>query len=225
MFAGFLEHTDDADRAVREGARGHRRVGQHAVHLHRRRQRHERRGRLRRHVQRDDLFQRRDREGGGPHPVDRQVGRPGDLPAHVRRLGGGVRHALHVDQAGGVRLRRHAQRHGHPLAEGHPGAGRPAHSVLARHRHRPDDPGGRRPAGAQERQRHGADAHRGHQPALRLQRREGAGAAHDAVLRDVRQSRDLPRRLVCPNHPPCAVADEQPAAADDRRLGTLRREE
>ena len=57
------------DRPVREGARGHRRDGQHAVHLHRRRQRHQRRGRLRRHVQRDDLLQRRDREGRGPHPA------------------------------------------------------------------------------------------------------------------------------------------------------------
>ncbi len=110
------------DRPVREGARGHRRDGQHAVHLHRRRQRHQRRGRLRRHVQRDDLLQRRGREGRGPHPADRQVGRSGNLPAHGRRLGGGLRHALHVDQAGGVRLRRHPQRHGHSLAEGHQGA-------------------------------------------------------------------------------------------------------
>ena len=179
------------DRPLREGARGHRRDGQHAVHLHRRRQRHQRRGRLRRHVQRDDLLQRRDREGRGPHPVDRQVGRSGNLPAHGRRLGGGVRHALHVDQAGGVRLRRHPQRHGHPLAEGHQGEGRPAQPVLARHRHRPDDPRGGRLAGAQERQRHGADADRGHEPGLHLQRCEGAGAAQDAVLRDVRQSRDL----------------------------------
>ena len=53
----------------------------------------------------------------------------------------------------------------------------------------PDDPRGRRLAGAQERQRHGADADRGHEPGLRLQRCEGAGAAQDAVLRDVRQSR------------------------------------
>ena len=31
-------------------------------------------------------------------------------------MGGGLRYALLVDQAGGVRLRRHSQRHGHPLA-------------------------------------------------------------------------------------------------------------
>ena len=196
------------DRALQEGARGHRRARQHAVHLHRRRQRHQRRGRLRRHVQRDDLLQRRGREGGGPHPADRQVGRSGNLPAHGGRLGGRLRRALQVDQAGGLRLRRHPQRHGHSLAEGHQREGRPAHPVLARHRHRPDDPGGRRPAAAEDRQRHAADADRRHQPRLRLQQRDGAGAAHDAVLRDVRQSRDLSRRLVCPNHPPRAMADD-----------------
>ncbi len=158
-------------------------------------------------------------------PLDRPVGRPDDLPAHVGGLGGGLRHALLVDQAGGVRLRRHPQRHGHPLAEGHQGKGRPAQPVLARHRRRPHDPGGRRPAAAQERQRHGADAHRGHQHALRLQRREGGGSPQDPVLRDVRQSRHLPRGLVRPDHPPRALADEQPAAADVRCLGPLRRAE
>ena len=45
------------------------------------------------------------------------------------------------------------------------------------------------------RQRHGADAHRGRQHGLHLRRREGEGPAQDAVLRDVRQPRDLPRRL------------------------------
>ncbi len=71
----------------------------------------------------------------------------------------------------------------------------------------------------------GADADRRHQHALRLQRCEGAGAAQDAVLRDVRQSRDLQRRLARPDHSPRAVADQRPAAADHRRLGSLRREE
>ena len=43
---------------------------------------------------------------------------------------------VHVDQAGGVGLRRHAQRHGHSLAAGHQGDGRPAQPVLPRHRYR-----------------------------------------------------------------------------------------
>ena len=66
---------------------------------------------------------------------------------------------------------------GHPLAEGHQGQGRPAQPVLARHRHRPDDPRGRRPAAAQDRQRHAADADRGHQhastPSTTRRRRSG----------------------------------------------------
>ena len=143
VFAGFLEQTDHEIGRFVTGAAGYRRIRQHPLHLHRRRQRHQCRGRLRRHVQRDDLFQRRGRKGRGPDPADRQVGWSGNLPAHGRWLGGCLRHALHVDQAGGVRLRRHAQRHGHSLAEGHQGEWWPAQSVLARHRHRADDPRGR----------------------------------------------------------------------------------
>ena len=157
--------------------------------------------------------------------ADRQVGRSGNLPAHGGRLGRGVRYAVLLDQAGGVRLRRHSQRRGHPVAARDQGQGRPAHAVLARHRHRADDPRGRRSAGTQERQRHGADADRRHEHGLRLQRRQGGGAAQDAVLRDVRQPRDLQRRLVRAHHPPRAVADERAAAVDVRRLGTLRRQE
>ena len=39
----------------------------------------------------------------------RQVGRARDLPAHGGGLGRGRQHAVHVDQAGGRQLRRHAQ--------------------------------------------------------------------------------------------------------------------
>ena len=68
------------------------------------------------------------RAGAGPAEGDRQVGRARDLPAHGRGLGGGVRHAFRVDQAGRVELRRHAQRHGGPLAEGHQGEERDPHA-------------------------------------------------------------------------------------------------
>ena len=49
---------------------------------------------------------------------------------------------------------------------------------------------------AEERQRRAADPDAGHQPRLLLRRRQGEGAPHHAVLRDRRQPRDLPRRLV-----------------------------
>ncbi len=223
VFAGFLEQTDHEVGRLVDSTGGHRRAGQHPVHLHRRRQRHQRRGRLRRHVQRDDLLQRRDREGGRSHTVDRQVGRPGDLPAHGCRLGGCVRRTVLVDQAGGFGLRRHPQRRGHSLAEGNRGERWSSQPVLARHRCGAHHPGGGRPAGAQDRQRNAADSHRGGQHALHLQQRGGNGSAHHPVLRDVRQPRDLSRWLARPNPPPGAVADRPAEAVGFRHLGPLQR--
>ncbi len=101
---------------------------------------------------------RRDRPG---HPQAlRRARRPDDVQPLRRRLGGRRRHAVHLDEAGGVELRRHPQRHGDSLAEGDRGKGRGALAVAPRHRHRADDPRGRGPAGAEERQRHAADADR-----------------------------------------------------------------
>ncbi len=69
------------------------------------------------------------------------------------------------------------------------------------------------------------DTDRRHQPDLCLQRRERAGAAHDAVLRDVRQSRHLQQRQVRSHHPPRALADAEPAAAGNRQVGSVQRQE
>ena len=214
------------DRAVPAVTGRHRRARQHRVHLHRRRQRHQRRGRLCRHVQRDDLLQRRGREGGGSDPAHRQVGRSGNVPAHGRRLGRGVRYAVLLDQAGGVRLRRHAQRHGDPLAAGHQGARRPAQPVLARHRHRADDPRSGRPARAEERQRH-ACRRRSRAPVCSTRsttqpRRSGTRRSTSrcsAIARSTTRAGSRARSIARP------WQTTQPAAADDRRLGTLRREE
>ena len=145
------------DRPADPGHRGDRPARQHAGLLHRRRQRRERRRRHERALQRDDLLQRRERDRPGHPQALRRAWRPGDLSALRRRLGGRGRHALHVDEAGRLQLRRHAQRHGDPLAEGHHGEGRDALAVAPCHRHRADDPGGGRPARAEERERHAAD--------------------------------------------------------------------
>ncbi len=159
-------------------------------------------------------------------PLIDKWGRSGNLPAHGGRLGRGLRHALLVDQAGGVRLRRHAQRRGHPA--GRKGI-KDKGGLRTQFSHVIDiAPTILEAAGLPEPKSvngDGADADRRHEHGLRLQRRQGAGAAHDAVLRDVRQPRDLQRRLVRAHHPPRAVADERTAAADVRRLGALRREE
>ena len=89
-----------------------------------------------------------------------ELGGPTTYPHYAAGLGGRGRHAVHVDQAGCLQLRRHAQRHGRPLAEGHQGEGRGALAVAPCHRHRADGPRSGGPARAEERQRHGADADR-----------------------------------------------------------------
>ena len=75
-----------------------------------------------------------------------------------------------VDQAGGVALGWHPQRHGRPLAGRDHREGWPAHAVHARDRRRPHDPRGRRAAGADDGQRRSAVADGGHEHALRVQR-------------------------------------------------------
>ena len=88
------------------------------------------------------------------------LGGPNSYPPLRRRLGRGRRYAVHLDEAGRRQLRRHPQRHGRPLAQGHQGQGRGALAVASRHRHRADDPRSGRPARAEVGQRHAADAHR-----------------------------------------------------------------
>ncbi len=73
---------------------------------------------------------------------------------------------------------------------------RPAHPVHALHRRRPDDPRGRRHPRAHGRGRHRAGADGRHQLRLHVRRPRRRGAAHRAVLRDVRQPGHLQGRLV-----------------------------
>ena len=63
--------------------------------------------------------------------------------------------------------------------------------VLPRDRRRPNDSGGRRPAGTGLRQRGAAVTDRGHQHGLHLRGTRRPGAARPAVLRDGRQPRHL----------------------------------
>ena len=188
-FAGFAEHTDHEVGRLVGPARGDRRARQHALLLHRRRQRLERRGRARGHLQRDDGAQRHRRQGrpdDGPH---RGLGRPDHVPALRDRLGLGGQHAVPVDQAGGEPLRRHAQRHGPALAQGHQGEGRDPQPVPPRDRRRADGARGRRHARAEDGERRGAAPDGRRVDALHGRRREGGGPAQDPVLRDVRQPR------------------------------------
>ena len=202
------------DRAVPAGAGGHRRARQHRVHLHRRRQRHQRRGRLRRHVQRDDLLQRRRREGrgsrsrsidkwGGPETFPHMAAgwavafdTPFSWTKQVASDFGGTRNGMvihwpqGIKEQGGLRSQfSHVIDIAPTILEA---AGLPEPKSVNGTVQTPIE---------------------GTSLRLRLQRRRGAGAAHDAVLRDVRQPRDLQR----------AAGSRGPSIARRGRRPTCRR--
>ena len=223
-FAGFAEHTDHEVGRLVDAARKDRRARQHALLLHRRRQRLERRGRPGRHLQRDDGPQRHRRQSRPDDGSHRRLGRPHHLPALRHRLGLGRQHAVPVDQAGRQPLRRHAQRHGHPLAQGHQSQGRSPHPVPPRHRRRADRARSGQDPAAQDGQRHRAAPDGRRVDALLDRRRQGQGSPHHAVLRDVRQPRHLPRRLGRLHAPFDPLADGAAIPPlEGRRLGALQR--
>ena len=77
--------------------------------------------------------------------------------------------------------------------------------------------------GAEDGQRRRADADGGRQHGLHLRRREGRGPAQDAVLRDLRQPRHLPRRLGGRHRAQGALGSAAAAQARRRRVGALQR--
>ncbi len=210
-------------RAARRAARGVGRARQHAVLLHRRRQRRERRGRARGRLQRDDGVERHRRHlrpDGGPR---RRLGQPDHVPALRDRLGLGDQFAVPVDQAGGKPLRRHAQRHGPAVAQGHQGQGRDPQPVPSRDRRRADGARSGRHSRAEDGQRRRAASDGRRFDAVHRGRREGGGHAQDPVLRDVRQPRDLPRGLGRGDAALDSLADGQEPPAPGRRVGALQR--
>ena len=84
----------------------------------------------------------------GPAEILRRLGRADDPAAHVGGLVLGLRHAVQVDQADRLALRRHPAGHGDVLARPHHRPGRRPQPVPPRHRHRADDPRGHRHRGA-----------------------------------------------------------------------------
>ena len=88
-----------------------------------------------------------------PDRAARQVRRARGLQPLRRGLGARHGHALPVDQAGGLALRRHPQRHHRALAQGHQGQGRNPQPVPSCDRRRADHPGSGGPAPAGLRQR------------------------------------------------------------------------
>ena len=211
------------DRPRGECDRGHGRARQHDDPVPGGRQRRQRRRRHVRHVQRDDLLQRRAGDGARHASRTSTSGEPGHLPAHGGGLGRGRQHAVHVDEAGRGQLRRHAQPAGRHLAQPDQGQGRDSQPVPPRDRHRADRARGGRSPGAKDGQRHRPDAHRRRQLPVHVRRRQGCGPAQDAVLRDLRQPRHLPRRMGGRDHPQGSVGSQAEARAGRRRVGALQR--
>ena len=123
------------------------------------------------------------------------VGRSHHVPALRHRLGLGGQHAVPVDQAGRQPLRRHAQRHGAALAQGHQSQGRGPQPVPPRHRRGADRARSGEDPAAQDGQRRRAAPDGRRVDALLDRRRQGRRSPHHAVLRDVRQPRHLSRGL------------------------------
>ncbi len=108
--------------------------------------------------QTDRLQRHSDTPGSRADAALRRLGLGQDLSAHVGGMVVGVRHAVQMDQAGGVAFRRHAARHGHFMARPHHRCRRHPHAVPSRHRYRADNPRSHRHQGARHGQRHHAEA-------------------------------------------------------------------
>ena len=106
-----------------------------------------------------------------------EFGEPGGVQPLRGRLGARDGHAVPVDQAGRLALRRHPQRHDRALAERLRGTRRDAQPVPPRHRRRRDGPRRGRPPRADVRQRHPADAAARREHALRVRRRRAPPSA------------------------------------------------
>ena len=83
------------------------------------------------------------------------LGGPDVVRPHVGWLGGGGRHAVHLDEADRLRLRRQPDGRDRALAEAGHGEGRGALAVPPRHRRGAHGARGGEPARAEDRQRHG----------------------------------------------------------------------
>ena len=116
VFAGFGEYADTEIGRLIQAIEDLGQIGQHAHILHRRGQRRQRRGRHERPVQREFILQRRAGNRIRDPPALRRARRPHVLRPLCRGLGRRGRHALYLDQAGGLELRRHPQRDGRLLA-------------------------------------------------------------------------------------------------------------
>ena len=154
-------------------------------------------------------------------------GSAGDLPAHGGGVVLGVRHAVQVDQAGGVAFRRHAAGPGDLVAGPHQGRRRHPHPVPPRHRYRADHPRSHRDQGARHGRRDQAEADRRREHGLHLRQGECRRALdpQDPVLRDDRNRGIYHDGWYANTTPPVApwVLNAHDAGRRRLQVGTLQR--
>ena len=131
-YAGYYEYADDQIGRIVDCDRRNRRARQHLDHLHRWRQRWQRRRRIHWHRERVAGSQRDPCHDREQQEVYRPVGLTRDIAALWRGLGLGDGHAISVDQADGVLPGRHSQSDGGFLAGKDQGQGRFAQPVSPR---------------------------------------------------------------------------------------------
>ena len=138
-----------------------------------------------------------DHAGRRSAEVLRRLGFGQDTAAHGGGVGLGLRHAVQVDQADSVALRRYQAGPGDLMARSHHGCRWHPPAVPPLDRHRADDSPGSGYPGARGRQWRcpAADRRREHGLHVRQSQRQRAVDPHDAVLRDDGKSGDLSRRL------------------------------
>ena len=196
VYAAALDLLRHPDGPHPRRDRGGGRTGQHARHLHPGRQRRQRRRRLQRLAQRDVLLQRHSRGLQAGHAAHGRSRWADDVQPLPDRLGARDGHAVPVDEADRLALRRHAQRHWSS-----PGP-RASRTRAASARSSTTSSTSRRPFSKRsackspaDAQRRAAKAGRGREHGLHLRRCESTVEAAHAVFRDVRQPRPLQRRL------------------------------
>ena len=118
VYAGYLENTDHHVGLLLDALEDLKHPRRHADLRDHRRQRRLRRRVAAGHVQRDDHARRLRRAGDAEFMSSKidAVRRAGGLQPLRRRLGARDGHAVPVDQAGRLALRRHPQRHDRALA-------------------------------------------------------------------------------------------------------------
>jgi arylsulfatase A-like enzyme len=121
VFAAYVAYTDHEIGRVIQAVQELGKLDNNADHLHHRRQRDERGRDDARHAERHGRPTGHSHSGRGADEVLRCLGLRQDLSAHGGGVVVGLRHAVQVDQAGGLALRRHPAGHGDGMAHPHQG--------------------------------------------------------------------------------------------------------